>query len=84
MSLFAASKMSRQLRSGEKDNVSAETEKRKGRSILLNRVLDRTAKATKIGKTTINKALTKAKVNLKAQQRGLKKVESESIQMNCN
>ena len=53
----------KRLRGGEKDiimNVRAffETEKRKGRSILQNRVLDRTAKATKIGKTTI-KALTK-------------------------
>ena len=83
------SHLGKRLRSGEKDiimNVRAffETEKRKGRSILQNRVLDRTAKATKIGKTTI-KAITKeyrGQGKLKAQQRGLKKVESKLIQMN--
>lgn len=52
------SRQGKRLRSGEKDiimNVRAffETEKRKGKSILRNSVIDRTAKATKIGKTTI-------------------------------
>ena len=67
-------------------NVRAffEIEKRKGRSILQNRVLDRTAKATKLGKQPLRQSLrnTEAKVHLKAQQRGLKKVESELIQVN--
>ena len=50
----------KRLRSGEKDiimNVRA-LEKSKGRSILWNRVLKRTAKGTKIGRTSI-KAITK-------------------------
>ena len=57
------SRQGKRLRSGEKDiimNVQAffEFKKSKGKSILRNKVLERTAKATKIGKTSI-KAIIK-------------------------
>ena len=85
------SRQGKRLRSGEKDiimNVRAfiETEKRKGKSILRNSVIDRTANAKpqKLGKrpSRLSQENIEVKVILKVQQRGMKIIEFELIPMN--